>query len=75
MDISDFVEELQWRGMLHDVMPDTQKHLLETMRSAYVGFDPTADSLHIGNLVPIMLLSFFQKAGHKPLLWWVALQV
>ena len=66
MDISDFVEELQWRGMLHDVMPDTQKHLLETMRSAYVGFDPTADSLHIGNLVPIMLLSFFQKAGHKP---------
>ena len=52
MDISDFVEELQWRGMLHDVMPDTQKHLLETMRSAYVGFDPTADSLHIGNLVP-----------------------
>ena len=66
MDISDFVEELQWRGMLHDVMPDTQKHLLETMRCAYVGFDPTADSLHIGNLVPIMLLSFFQKAGHKP---------
>lgn len=66
MDISDFVEELQWRGMVHDVMPDTQKHLLETMRSAYVGFDPTADSLHIGNLVPIMLLAFFQKAGHKP---------
>ena len=66
MNISDFVEELQWRGMVHDVMPDTQKHLLETMRSAYVGFDPTADSLHIGNLVPIMLLAFFQKAGHKP---------
>jgi tyrosyl-tRNA synthetase len=66
MNILDFVEELQWRGMVHDVMPDTQKHLLETMRSAYIGFDPTADSLHIGNLVPIMLLSFFQKAGHKP---------
>ncbi|MGK0386005.1 MAG: tyrosyl-tRNA synthetase [Patiriisocius sp.] len=67
MNISDFVEELQWRGMVHDVMPDTQKHLLETMRSAYVGFDPTADSLHIGNLVPIMLLAFFQKAGHRPI--------
>ena len=75
MDISDFVEELQWRGMLHDVMPDTQKHLLETMRSAYVGFDPTADSLHIGNLVPIMLLSFSRKRVISLLLWWVALQV
>jgi tyrosyl-tRNA synthetase len=61
-----FIEELQWRGMIHDVMPDTETHLLETMRSAYVGFDPTADSLHIGNLVPIMLLAFFQRSGHKP---------
>ncbi|MFT7072258.1 tyrosine--tRNA ligase [Patiriisocius sp. Uisw_017] len=66
MDIKDFVAELQWRGMVHDLMPDTKKHLNEAMRSAYVGFDPTADSLHIGNLVPIMLLAFFQRAGHKP---------
>ena len=64
--MKNFVEELQWRGMVHDVMPDTETHLLEQMRAAYIGFDPTADSLHIGNLVPIMLLSFFQRAGHKP---------
>lgn len=61
-----FVEELRWRGMIHDVMPDTEEHLQETMRLAYVGFDPTADSLHIGNLVPIMLLAFFQRCGHTP---------
>lgn len=61
-----FVEELQWRGMVHDAMPGTEEHLMEAMRSAYVGFDPTADSLHIGNLVPIMLLAHFQRAGHKP---------
>jgi len=61
-----FVEELQWRGMIHDVMPDTETHLMEQMRAAYIGFDPTADSLHIGNLVPIMLLAFFQRSGHKP---------
>tara|TARA_R110002124_G_scaffold120895_6_gene279024 strand:- start:84043 stop:85341 length:1299 start_codon:yes stop_codon:yes gene_type:complete len=66
MSLKNFVEELQWRGMVHDVMPDTEQHLLEEMRSAYVGFDPTADSLHIGNLVPIMLLSFYQRCGHKP---------
>ncbi|MAZ71575.1 MAG: tyrosine--tRNA ligase [Flavobacteriaceae bacterium] len=66
MSLQNFVEELQWRGMVHDVMPETEEHLLEQMRSAYVGFDPTADSLHIGNLVPIMLLAFFQRAGHKP---------
>lgn len=52
--------------MIHDVMPETEEHLLENMRSAYVGFDPTADSLHIGNLVPIMILSFLQRCGHKP---------
>jgi len=52
--------------MVHDVMPNTEEHLMEAMRSAYVGFDPTADSLHIGNLVPIMLLAHFQRAGHKP---------
>lgn len=64
--MKNFVTELQWRGMIHDVMPDTEKHLLDTMRSAYIGFDPTADSLHIGNLVPIMLLAHFQRSGHKP---------
>ncbi len=67
MNLKNFVEELQWRGMIHDVMPETETHLMETMRSAYVGFDPTADSLHIGNLVPIMLLSFYQRCGHKPI--------
>jgi len=61
-----FVEELRWRGMLHTEMPGTEEHLNETMRSAYVGFDPTADSLHIGNLVPIMLLAHYQRCGHKP---------
>ncbi len=64
--IKNFVEELTWRGMIHDAMPQTEEHLLEAMRSAYVGFDPTADSLHIGNLVPIMLLAHFQRAGHRP---------
>ncbi|MGO3181653.1 MAG: tyrosine--tRNA ligase [Aequorivita sp.] len=66
MKLKNFVEELHWRGMIHDVMPETEAHLMEKMRSAYVGFDPTADSLHIGNLVPIMLLSFYQRCGHKP---------
>lgn len=66
MNPKNFVEELKWRGMIHDVMPETEEHLMEGMRSAYVGFDPTADSLHIGNLVPIMLLSFYQRCGHKP---------
>jgi len=61
-----FIEEITWRGMLHDAMPGTEEHLLEQMRAAYVGFDPTADSLHIGNLVPIMLLSHYQRCGHKP---------
>ncbi|NRB60580.1 MAG: tyrosine--tRNA ligase [Winogradskyella sp.] len=61
-----FVEELKWRGMLHDSMPGVEEHLDEAMRSAYVGFDPTADSLHIGNLVPIMLLAHYQRCGHKP---------
>lgn len=62
-----FIEELQWRGMLNDSMPGTEEHLLEEMRSAYVGFDPTADSLHIGNLVPIMLLAHYQRCGHRPI--------
>ncbi len=64
--LKNFTEELKWRGMLHQDMPGTESHLLEEMRSAYIGFDPTADSLHIGNLVPIMLLAHFQRSGHKP---------
>ena len=62
----DFIKELQWREMLHQSMPGVEDHLNEAMRSAYVGFDPTADSLHIGNLVPIMLLAHYQRCGHKP---------
>ena len=64
--INNFVEELTWRGMIHTVMPGAEDHLMESMRSAYVGFDPTADSLHIGNLVPIMLLAHYQRCGHRP---------
>lgn len=63
----DFLDELRWRGMLHDVMPGTDEQLKKEMTLGYVGFDPTADSLHIGNLVPIMLLVHFQRAGHKPI--------
>ena len=62
----DFVKELEWRGMIHNIMPGTQEQLQKEITLGYVGFDPTADSLHIGNLVPIMLLTHFQKAGHKP---------
>ncbi len=61
-----FVEELKWRGMLHDAMPGTEEHLMSGMQSAYVGIDPTADSLHIGHLVGVMMLCHFQLAGHKP---------
>lgn len=65
--VSNFVEELRWRGMLHDIMPGTEEHLLNGMQSAYVGIDPTADSLHIGHLVGVMMLRHFQLAGHRPL--------
>jgi len=61
-----FVEEVKWRGMLHDVMPGTEEMLKQEQVSAYVGIDPTADSLHIGHLVGVMLLKHFQRAGHKP---------
>ncbi len=64
--IKNFVEELTWRGMIHTVMPGAETHLMEGMKSAYIGFDPTADSLHIGNLVPIMILAHYQRCGHKP---------
>ena len=62
-----FIEELRWRGMLHDIMPETENHLNEKKTSGYIGFDPTADSLHIGSLVQIMILMHFQKAGHTPI--------
>jgi len=62
-----FVEELRWRGMIHDMMPGTEEMLTEGMATAYVGIDPTADSLHIGHLVGIMMLKHFQMAGHRPL--------
>lgn len=61
-----FVEELKWRGMLHDFMPGTEEHLQKEMQSAYVGIDPTANSLHIGHLVSVMMLRHFQLSGHKP---------
>ena len=62
-----FVEELRWRGMLHDIMPETENHLNKKKASGYIGFDPTADSLHIGSLVQIMILMHFQRAGHRPI--------
>ena len=62
-----FIEELQWRGMIHTMMPGTEEQLAKEMTSAYVGIDPTADSLHIGHLVGVMMLKHFQRAGHKPI--------
>jgi len=61
------IEELRWRGMIQDIMPGTEEQLNNEITSAYIGFDPTADSLHIGSLVPILLLVHLQKAGHKPI--------
>ena len=62
-----FVEELRWRGMIHDVMPGTEEQLQKELTSGYVGIDPTADSLHIGHLVGVMILKHFQRAGHRPI--------
>ena len=62
-----FIEELRWRDMIHDMTPGTEEQLSKGMTSAYIGYDPTSDSLHIGNLASIMLLVHFQKAGHKPI--------
>ena len=62
-----FVEELTWRGMIQDIMPGTEKKLMEGPQAAYVGIDPTADSLHIGHLVSVMILKHFQRCGHKPI--------
>jgi tyrosyl-tRNA synthetase len=61
-----FVEELKWRGMIHDIMPGTEEFLLKEKTAGYIGFDPTSDSLHIGSLVQIMILVHFQRAGHQP---------
>tara|TARA_R110001632_G_scaffold140060_1_gene255980 strand:- start:87193 stop:88485 length:1293 start_codon:yes stop_codon:yes gene_type:complete len=65
--MTNFVEELRWRGLLHDIMPDTEEYLLKNKTAGYIGFDPTADSLHIGSLVQILILKHFQNAGHKPI--------
>lgn len=62
-----FIEELRWRGLLHDMMPGTEEHMLKNVTTAYVGFDPTAASLGIGNLVPVMLLVHLQRCGHRPI--------
>jgi tyrosyl-tRNA synthetase len=64
---TNLIAELQWRGMIQDVMPGTEEQLFKEMTTGYVGFDPTSDSLHVGSLLPIMLLVHLQKAGHKPI--------
>tara|TARA_B100000214_G_scaffold111293_1_gene78599 strand:+ start:3401 stop:4669 length:1269 start_codon:yes stop_codon:yes gene_type:complete len=64
----DFIKELKWRGMIHDIMPGTQEQFKKETTTAYIGFDPTSDSLHIGSLVQIMILVHLQKAGHKPII-------
>jgi tyrosyl-tRNA synthetase len=61
-----FVEELKWRGMIHDIMPGTEELLEKEVTTGYIGFDPTADSLHIGHMVQVMLLVHFQRSGHVP---------
>ncbi|HEY0059385.1 MAG TPA: tyrosine--tRNA ligase, partial [Flavisolibacter sp.] len=61
------IQELRWRGLIHDIMPGTEEQLTKEMTTGYVGFDPTADSLHIGSLVPILLLVHMQRCGHKPI--------
>ena len=65
--LTNFVQELKWRGLLHDLMPETENFLLEQPTKGYIGFDPTADSLHIGSLVQIIILMHFQRAGHAPI--------
>ena len=65
--MKNLVEELQWRGLIHDIMPGTEEQLLKEMTTTYIGFDPTSDSLHIGSLVPIILLVHLEKFGHRPI--------
>src|SRR4051812_39803989 len=62
----DLLQELRWRGMIQDVMPGTEEQLSKELTAGYIGFDPTSDSLHIGSLVPILLLIHLQRAGHRP---------
>ena len=62
-----FIEELQWRGLIHNMMPGTEDQLKKEMTTAYLGIDPTADSLHIGHLCGVMMLLHFQRCGHKPI--------
>ena len=64
---TNFVDELRWRGLLQDLIPETEAFLLNTPTRGYIGFDPTSDSLHIGSLVQIIILMHFQKAGHHPI--------
>jgi tyrosyl-tRNA synthetase len=65
--MENIIEELKWRGLLQDIMPGTEEQLCKESTSGYVGFDPTADSLHIGSLIPIIVLIHLQKFGHKPI--------
>ncbi|MBR2400996.1 MAG: tyrosine--tRNA ligase, partial [Tidjanibacter sp.] len=65
--MTNFVEELRWRGMIHDMMPGTEEQLQKEMTTAYLGIDPTADSLHIGHLVGVMILKHLQRCGHRPI--------
>ncbi|MBR5133666.1 MAG: tyrosine--tRNA ligase, partial [Alistipes sp.] len=67
MIMKDFIQELEWRGMIHTVMPGADEELKKGMASAYLGIDPTADSLHIGHLVGVMILKHFQMCGHRPI--------
>ena len=62
-----FVQELKWRGLIHNIMPGTEEQLMKEQTTAYIGFDPTSDALHIGSLVQIILLRHLQRAGHKPI--------
>ena len=64
--MKNLIEELQWRGLVQDIIPETEQLLMKEKVSGYIGFDPTSDSLHIGSLVPIILLMHLQRAGHKP---------
>ena len=80
--MENLIEELKWRGLIQDIMPGTEEQLCKEPTTCYVGFDPTADSLHIGSLVPIIVLMHLQKFGHKPIallealqVWWAILQV
>ena len=72
MAIKNFVEELEWRGMIHSIMPGTQEQLQKEMSTAYVGIDPTADSLHIGHLVRVMIIKHSRCADTVRSLWWAA---